>query len=261
MTATLQPLALDVEQFGVAMLPIAAIRANMARGLREFVPSLIAHDGVMVFAGSGPSLPAFINEIREERANGRPILAVNGAHDLLCEHEIVPDLFVTVDPRDIRHNLRRKNEKTIYLLSSRAAVEVFDHLQDCQVIIWHSAGHPQEMPAFDGLDVLRVGGGSTSGLRAIMLAYLMGFRSMVLYGFDSCCDAQGKKRFDSGTEFTIMPITVGSRTFICNVAMAGQAQDFQGCTYHILPGLHLEVKGDGLLAAIVEERRKAGYRV
>ena len=58
-----------------------------------------------------------------------------------------------------------------------------------------------------------------------------------------------------------MPIMVGGRTFICNVAMAGQAQDFQGCTYHILPGLHLDVKGDGLLAAIVEERRKAGFRV
>src|SRR6185295_19469043 len=109
MTAILQPLALDVQQFGVASQPMDAIRVNMARGLQEFVPSLVAHDGVMVIAGSGPSLPAFIEDIRAEQAKGRPVLAVNGAHDLLCEHEIVPDLFLTVDPRDIRHNLRKKN--------------------------------------------------------------------------------------------------------------------------------------------------------
>src|SRR6185436_11852215 len=134
-------------------------------------------------------------------------------------------------------------------------------LQGCCIVLWHSQGHPQEMPAFDGMNVLRIGGGSTSGLRAMFLSYLMGFRSMILYGMDSCNDATGRKRFDSGTEFTTMPVVVGGREFMCSVAMAGQAQDFQMATYHCMPGLHLEVKGDGLLAAIVEERRKAGFRV
>src|SRR6185295_8105084 len=209
MTATLQPLALDVEQFGVAHQPMAVIRTNMGRGLQEFAPSLVAHDGVMVIAGSGPSLPAFIEEIRTEQTKGRPVLAVNGAHDLLCEHDITPDLFLTVDPRDIRHNLRQKNDRTIYLLASRVATEVFEHLQGCRIVLWHSQGHPQEMPAFDGTTVGRIGGGSTSGLRAISVSYLMGFRSMVLYGMDSCNDADGKKRFDSGTNFFTMPVTVG----------------------------------------------------
>lgn len=261
MTAMLQPLALDVSQFGVASQPMEAIRVNMARGLQEFVPSLCAHDGTMVLVGSGPSLPAFIDEIRAARLTGRPILAVNGAHDLLCEQKIVPDLFVTVDPRDLRHNLRQKNMQTIYLLASRAAPEVFEYLRGCRIVLWHSQGHPQEMPVFDGTTVSKVGGGSTSGLRAMGLAYLMGFRNMILYGFDSCNDASGKKRFDSGTQFLTMPVVVGGRTFTCSVAMAGQAQDFQSSTYGSMPGLHLEVRGDGLLAAIVAERRKAGFRV
>ncbi len=261
MTATLQPLALDVDQFGVADQHLSTIRANMARGLQEFVPSFLVHDGSMVIAGSGPSLPAFIDEIKEERKKGRPILAVNGAHDLLCEHGIVPDLFVTVDPRDLRHNLRRKNDTTIYLLASRIAPEVFEHLRGCRIVLWHSQGHPSEMDAFKGTKVGRIGGGPTSGTRAIGLAYLLGFRNMVLYGFDSCNDTQGRKRFDSGTNFLTTSVIVGGRTFTCSIAMAGQAQDFQKCTYACMPGLHMEVKGDGLIAAIVEERRKAGFRV
>ena len=261
MTATLTRLNIDGAQFGVAGQHLPAIRAAMERGLPEFAPALVAHDGTMAIAGSGPSLPAFIEELKAERTKGRPILAVNGAHDLLCEHECQPELFLTVDPRDIRHNLRQKNDYTIYLLASRAAPEVFDHLKDCRVMLWHSAGHPTEMPAFHGTGVKKIGGGPTSGLRAIAVAYLMGFRHLVLYGFDSCNDAIGRKRFDSGTVANNTDVVVGGRSFTCNMAMAAQAHDFQFCTYGMLPDLHLEVKGDGLLAAIVEERRKAGFRV
>lgn len=261
MDATIQRLNLDGRQFGVAGQHLPAIQAALGRGLPEFAPALVAHDGTMVIAGSGPSLPAFIEEIRAERVAGRPIMACNGAHDLLCEHEIEPELFVTVDPRDLRHNLRKKNDYTIYLLASRCAPEVFDHLKDCRVMLWHSAGHPDEMPAFNGTGVKKIGGGPTSGLRAICLAYLMGFRHVKLFGFDSCNDKDGRKRFDSGTVANNTDVIVGGRTFTCSMAMADQAQQFQFCTYGMLPDLHIEVKGDGLLSAIVEERRKAGFRI
>ncbi len=260
MTATLQRLSLDSAQFGVAGQHLPAIRAALARGLPEFIPSLVAHDGTMAIAGSGPSLPAFLDDLKEERRKGRPVLAVNGAHDLLCEHGIQPDVFVTVDPRDIRHNLRQKNDYTIYLLASRAAPEVFDHLKNCRIVLWHSAGHPTEMPAFHGTNVKKIGGGPTSGLRAICLAYLMGFRHMVLYGMDSCNDAEGRKRFDSGTVANNMDVMIDGRIFNCNMAMAAQAESFQFCTYGMLPGLTMDAKGDGLIAAIIAERKKAGFR-
>jgi len=260
-TPTIQRLQLDVGQFGVAGQHLPAIRSAMQRGLPEFAPALVAHDGTMVIAGSGPSLPAFIDDLKAEHASGRPVLAVNGAHDFLCEHDLIPDLFLTVDPRDIRHNLRQKNDGTIYLLASRVAPEVFDHLKDCRVMLWHSAGHPLEMPAFEGTGVKKIGGGSTSGLRAIAVGYIMGFRNFVLYGFDSCNDAQGRKRFDSGVVTVNTDVIVGDRTFICSMAMAAQANEFQQCTYGLLPGIHLEAKGDGLIAAILAERKKQGYRV
>ena len=261
MNGALQPLQIDVRQFGVAGQHIPAIRAALDLGLPELAPAIVKHDGHMVLAGSGHSLPAFIDEIRRERDQGRPLLAVNGAHDLLCAHDLIPDLFVTTDPRDLRHNLRHKNAQTVYLLASRVAPEVLDHLKGCKVMLWHSYGAPDEMAAFDGRKVLRVGGGSTSGLRAIALSYMLGFRHMVLYGYDSCNDAQGRKRFDGGTVSNNTDVVVGGRTFTCNMAMAAQASEFQTCTYGLFPDIHLEAKGDGLIAAILEERRKQGKRV
>lgn len=255
----LQPLKIDVGQFGVAGQHGSAIAGATRRGLPEFAPSVITHDGTLVVVGSGPSLPAMTEEIRAERVQGRTILAVNGAHDFLCEQAIVPDLFVTVDPRDLRHNLKHKNPQTVYLLASRAAPEVFDHLSDCRVMLWHSFGKEDEVEAAKGAGArLIIGGGSTSGLRAIALGYMLGFRKFVLYGFDSCNDAQGRKRFDSGTGGITTEVIVGGRTFTCNMAMAAQANEFQSATYGWLPDIHLEAKGDGLIAAILAERKKQG---
>jgi hypothetical protein len=258
---TKQPLRIDVHQFGVAGQHVDAIAAAIQRGLPEFAPALCAHDGTLVLAGSGPSLPAFIDDLRAERARGRPILAVKGAHDLLCEHELEPDLFVSVEPRDRRHNLTRKNGRTIYLLASRVAPEVFDHLQECRVMLWHSYGKPEEVKAVSAKARYAIGGGSTSGLRAINIGYMMGFRRFILYGYDSCNGPGGIKRFDGSQTGITTDVICGDRTFTCNMAMAAQANEFQTCTYGLMSDIHIEAKGDGLIAAILAERKRLGLPV
>jgi hypothetical protein len=260
---------IDVSQFGAAGQHIAAIQRNSQRGLPELAPSVIAHDGTMVLVGSGHSLPTFIEEIREQQAKGRTICAIKGSHDLLCEHGIIPDLFVSIEPRDRRGNLKHKNEHTVYLLASRVSPEVFDHLDGCKVMIWHSAGHQSENEVTlktAGKNLI-LGGGSTSGLRAIALGYCyFGFRNFILYGYDSCNAADGTKRFDgSMTGITHPPIFVGEGEhrkgpFICNMAMAAQAEEFQLCTYGLFPDIHIEARGNGLIAAIIEERKRLGKR-
>ena len=260
-TATLKPLTIDVSQFGNASQHIEVIQRNLARGLPELVPALVAHDGTMICVGSGPSLPTVIDQIREERAKGRPICAVKGAHDYLCEQGIEPDLFVSVEPRDRRGNLQRKNKTTTYLLSSRVAVEVFDHLSECHVVLWNAFGTSDEMKAFKGTVKYACGGGSTSGLRAIAVSYLMGFRNFVLYGYDSCNATDGTKRFDGSKTGVTQEVIVGDQRFVCNLAMAAQANEFQLVTYSLLPGIHIEAKGGGLIAAILNERKRQGKHV
>ena len=89
----LAQLKVNVKAAGTPDGIVSNIRSAIARGLPELVPSLIAHDGHMVVVGSGPSMPSQIENIRAERARGRPIFAVKGAHDFLCKNGIQPDLW------------------------------------------------------------------------------------------------------------------------------------------------------------------------
>jgi uncharacterized Rossmann fold enzyme len=253
--------AIDVRQFGAAEQHQSAIRTNLGRKLPEVTPAICSHDGSCVVVGSGPSLSLFIEDLKQEQANGRPIIAVKGAHDYLMSQGITPDIFVSLEPRDrSARDLKHKNDTTIYLLASRCSPDTFEHLKDCKVMLWHSASHDTEMEALkEGGVKMMVGGGTTSGLRALNLFYMLGFRKFVMYGFDSCLDENLTKRVDGSKAGQTIDVIMGGRRFVCNYAMAQQAQDFQTC-YQMLPGATFEVKGDGLIAWIIAERKKAGKR-
>lgn len=255
--------ALTTGQFGHAAQHVDAIRSALQRGLPEVAPAFYSHDGTCVLVGSGPSVSSFVEEIKAERAKGRPIVAIKGAHDFLIDNGITPDLFVSLEPRDrASRDVKHKNGDTVYLLASRCAPEMFEHLKDCKVMLWHSAGAEEEADALQECGVkMAVGGGSTSGLRAINLFYLQGFRNFVLYGFDSCLSSDGEtKRVDGSKAGQTIPVICGGRRFVANYAMAAQADDFQRAVYGCLPDVHIEAKGDGLIAAIIEERKKLGKR-
>jgi len=259
----MERLAIDVKQFGHASQHQDAIRAAFKRGLPEIHPAICSHDGTCVLVGSGPSVSSFVEEIRGEREKGRPIIAVKGAHDFLCSQGITPDIFVSLEPRDrSQRDLKLKNDQTIYLLASRVSPDTFEWLKDCKVMLWHSWSVEEENKALEesGARML-VGGGTTSGMRAIGLFYLLGFRKFVLYGYDSCLSDDGLKRVDGSQAGQTIEVMVGAnqRKFVCSMALAQQADDFQRC-YQMYPGATFEAKGDGLIAAIIEERRRTGKR-
>lgn len=275
-------LTLDIGQSGSEAEIAANIRSAVARRLPEIQPALCPHDGTFVLVGSGPSAPRFIEEIRKERELGRPICAIKGAHDLLCENGIEPDLFVSVEPRARTENVKLKNKRTVYLLASRVSPQMFDHLHDCAVVLWHSWSTDEEAKAMPA-NTDAIGGGSTSGLRAINVGYVLGYRKFILYGFDSCNAPDGSKRFTGEKTGKVVPIYMCAecqdaiqrtegfdgghcishkspcnlRRFSCNGAMAKQAQNFQ-LIYAVMPDITVEAKGDGLIAAIIEQRKIRG---
>ena len=253
------------------------IRSSLARGLSEFSPAIVFNDGYFVIVGSGPSMPSHLEEIREERKKGRPVCAVKGTHDWLIEHDFEPDMFVSCEPRE--RPFKHTSKRTTYLLASRCPPTLFDQLKECEVVLWHSAASkPGAIPTegkaildWDDLDMLDecnewkgrfgVGGGTTSGLRAIMLGFLMGFRKFILYGFDSCLAKDRQtKRFSGENVGTgkVFDVIVGGKRFWCNGALAQQATEFQ-MVYEGLPNITIEAKGDGLIAEILKQRRIRGY--
>jgi len=255
----MQPLVLDTSTFNVPQGLETHIAYAKTLGLPDLKPALCSHDGHFVIAGAGPSLADHLDELKEERVKGRPICAVKGAHDFLIDNGIEPDLFLSIDPRDRRNNVQKETENTIYLLASRCAPQLFDHLKDRKVMLWHAASVDDENRAI-GDNVFMIGGTSTSGLRAINVGYFMGFRKFVLYGMDSCNASDGiTKRVDGSLTGQTIDVIVGQtgKKFICNVAMAEQAQAFQKI-WEMMPDAKLEIKGDGLLKAILEERKRLG---
>lgn len=257
----MQKLELTVRAAGEPEELCSNIRSSLARGLPELAPAPCAHDGTFVCVASGWSMPNFIEDIRAERAKGRPIVAIKAAHDFLCENGIEPDVWVNLDPRDRTSGIQRANDHTVYMVASRCPPVTFDVLKDRKVLLWHSWSDSPEIKAV-GPGKLAIGGGTTSGMRAINIGYILGYRKFVLYGYDSCNRADGIKRFTGEKTGPTLDVFVGDgiekRKFVCNAAMAQQANEFQ-MIYSVMHDITVEAKGPGLIAAIIEERRRLNF--
>ena len=236
------------------------IRSALSRGLPELTLAPIKHDGHIVLVASGWSMPDYIDEIKAHRKAGRPIVAVKAAHDFLVENGVNPDMWVNLDPRDRTNGIQRLNDYTVYMPASRCPPSTFDYLKGRKVLLWHSWAEGPEMDAI-GPGKLAVGGGTTSGLRAVNIGYLLGFRKFTMYGYDSCNRADGVKRFTGDVTGPAIDVFVGGpsgKKFSCNMAMAQQANEFQKL-FDVMGDLQVEVKGPGLIAEImrVRDQRKA----
>jgi uncharacterized Rossmann fold enzyme len=285
---------------GFAMLKIQAkciadddtlinhIESALARGLQEFADSPI-HDGEAVLVGSGPSVREYVPEIRKHKQKGHIIIAVKSAHDFLIEKGVVPHIALGVDPQaKIKAAFSRKRKEVTYFLASQVHPEVFDYLSDQRVILWHLfTGKEKEKELLK--NKLKVGGGSTSGMRAMTVAYLMGFRKLHLYGYDSCIRtdllkvtgekvkgieewmdkaraAIGNKPADElfqwltdhhGREVPILKLFVEGKDFWADKAMAAQATEFE-MMLNVLQGVQVKAHGEGLIQHLVSQGARAG---
>ena len=256
----MQPLEITVQAAGTAEELCSNIRSALGRGLPELTLAPIKHDGHIVLVASGWSMPDYIDEIKAHRRAGRPIVAVKAAHDFLVENGVNPDMWVNLDPRDRTNGIQRLNDHTVYMPASRCPPSTFDYLKGRKVLLWHSWAEGPEMAAI-GPNKLAVGGGTTSGLRAVNIGYLLGFRNFTLYGYDSCNRADGVKRFTGDVTGPAIDVFVGGPTgkkFNCNMAMAQQANEFQKL-FDVMGDITVDVKGPGLIAEImrVRDQRKA----
>ncbi len=227
----------------------------LARNLPEISAWLPEVAVPVAIVGSGPSVRGQIETIRQVRQDGAPIVAVRDAHDWLIGEGIVPDFAITVDPLpESWHCFEKKNPLVHYLIASQCDPAVFDHLADMRVTIWHPyMKRGQTEPP----NKMLIGGGGTSGLRALSLMYVMGFRNFALFGMDSCLDGTtlrvngtGPKPQDPIIDVQLEP---GGEIFKCNLSMAQQASFFQQC-YNMLPGAVFKAYGHGLISAIIEKR-------
>lgn len=249
------PLKIDTKCIASDDTLLAQIKANSERKLPEFIPYPNPHTSVLCLVGSGPSVRGQLDSILEQKKKGRLIVALKGAHDFLLENGIRPDWCVMLDPQEKIVNCVQLNEKEItYFIASQCHPLVFEHLKDNYVILWHALSGIGEEKILEGR--VLIGGGTTTGLRAMNMVYSLGYRYAHLYGFDSCVTEQEGKTYkrinihkeDTGMDEPgkIIDVWVGKRRFWANPAMAAQAQEFQQAMA-VLKGMKVNVHGDGLI--------------
>ena len=228
------------------------VKSAMTRGL-PVVGQYAPHDMVAIMVGCGPSVVSQLDSIRKQKERGRPIFAMVWAHDWLIDHGIIPDVAVVVDPQD-KDWFKRPNPNVDYFIASQCHPSVFDRMKDYKVELWHlNFGDGSAFPPCTKL----INGGSSTGLRAIVLLHTMGFGRFELYGFDSCLK-DGLLRVNGDLpkpNQKVVPIRVGKRWFKCNPAMAVQADEFQDL-YKLCKGITIQSHGDGLITAIIDERER-----
>lgn len=235
-----------------------------AHNLRRNLPIFIeqpAHKMHACIVGGAPSLTETLPALRFHASRGHLIFALNGTHDWLVERGLAPNVHVLLDAREKNLEFVRKPRPDVtYFVASQCHPSVFDALSGFDVLMW-SAHLPGMQEIADASDkpVILVGGGSTVGLKAMMLAYLWGFRSISMFGMDGCY------REDKHHAYA-QPMNDGERRFAMashgqrytvSEWMRQQAQDFQNDARLLIEqGVTLKAYGSGLLPMLLGEIQK-----
>ena len=216
----------------------------------------------LLIVGSGLSALPLLPEIIE-RAKTLPVMALKGAHDWLIDNVVTPTYAVASDPQQSRHDcFKRLNDETIYLLASQMHPDTWDYVRGRKVIIWHgeTVREQRTLPEWQGVPL--VWGGSTTGLRALTLGYLLGFRNEDLYGFDSCSQdgvykLDGTMVRDKDREIEVF---VGEKRFTSLVSMVPQVAQLRD-VLAMLPGIKVNAFGEGYFQEHLAEGKRAGWPV
>lgn len=232
--------------------------ANISHALTlglPVLPQAAPHSNVAVLVASGPSVKEQLPAIRAERDKGRQIIAVKGAHDWLISQGIVPDYAVCVDPGEEQWKyFSLKHPHVKYVMASQCHPSMFAHLRGHDVSLWHAYIRKGQSIPPHGTPL--IGGGTTTGLRALTLWYSMGYREFELYGYDSCVTGDTVRigrNLAVENETKMNEVVVGGKTFHCTPALTVQASEFQNL-YSFMPDAEFRGHGDGLIQTIIDTR-------
>ena len=234
----------------------ANMDAAIARGYPQVKEAQSAKTGAILLVASAPSVKGQLELIKKMKAAGSPIVAIKGAHDWLIDNGVTPDYALAIDPQEHRIAFYKPQPSVHYMIASQCHPAMFDNLDGYQVTLWHPyVKKGQDRPK----NSMLIGGGTTSGLRAISLFYVLGYRQFELFGFDSCNDGKllrvNGEGLKDGDKLIQVKIDPQGETFYCNTAMALQAEHFQ-TYYDYLPDATFKAHGRGLIQAIIKKREQ-----
>ena len=231
----------------------ANVRAAVALGLPSLERGTVTSEPLaLVCAGTS------LKQTRRELRFFDKILTCSGAHEYLIDHGIVPTWHMEGDPRAHKAVfVRRPHKRVEYLIASSCHPAVFKALTGYNVKIWHSLVDATHLLTLDHYPVGHwvLTGGTNVGLRALVVARVMGFVNIHIFGMD--CSAEDS--FHVGEHPNEPPkdkyrvIRVGDRDYYTTTLFLSYAKQF----FHEmiqLPDVNAVMHGEGLLQALVKAK-------
>jgi hypothetical protein len=229
---------------------LANIHINSGNGA-EWIGFRKPNPYTAILVGGGPSVADHIEQIAQMQADGGMVFAMNGAATFLLKHGIRADYQVVADAKPETATLVEPKASR-HLFASQVDPACFAAVPGA--LLWHlhmdnmEDAFPQARKARGGYAL--VGGGAAVGNSACALAYVMGYRTLHLFGYDSSHRGEASHAYDQPMNAFIPVIDVdwAGKSFRSSVAMKAQAEKFM-ITGQALKqeGVAITVHGEGLL--------------
>jgi len=253
---------LDVEKTEVktqycisAELRELQMRVAYSRVSGRFAPSNTINDEEVAVVCYGPSL----NKTWKEIPKFKKIMTCSGAHKFLLDKGIVPTWHVDLDPREHKVKMLGTPHKDVeYLMASTCHPTMWDVLEGFDVKLWHIYSNEDNKnislvyPRGDWI----VTGGNNVGLRCLVMARLMGYRNLHVFGMDFSFpkDSLHHAGEHLNVHKKIYEVPYQGKMYYCEPVMVDYARQF----FHEmnqLPDVRVLLHGEGLLQHMVYAKR------
>jgi uncharacterized Rossmann fold enzyme len=230
------------------------VRSNLRHALTK--PKWIEmRDGTQypaLIVGGGPSLEGDLWRIRGWQLSGGVVFATNNTFAYLKSHGITPDAHVMHDARP--ENLAFvPSDDTLCYYASQCHPSVLDAAGD-RLVCWHTHSETALDEIGDSpKGPTMVAGGSTIGLNALALAYILGHRQFMLFGFDSSYTDGSHHVYPQSLNDgeLVLEAQACGQEFLAAPWMIQQSEQFVSLARQLaVMGCEITVYGSGLLPTI-----------
>lgn len=207
-----------------------------------------------IIVGGGPSLASDLWRIKGFQLSGHRVFATNNTFNFLLDNGITPDAHVMHDARAGNLDFVPIGDTTCYY-ASQCHPDILDAAGD-RLICWHPHSETCiDVIGDDPRGATMVSGGSTIGLNAISLAYILGYRSFLLFGFDSSyaeTEHHAYKQSLNDGEL-ILEVEAHGRKFQCAPWMIQQSEQFVALMEKLIAlSCEVTVYGSGLIPTLAQ---------
>ncbi len=144
----------------------------------------VPHDGTAILVAAGPSLNKNIKELKKAK-NRAFIVAVDTAVKPLLKEGIVPDAFMTIDPRKPLELLDIEGAETIPIIAPTCARHsLIERQKGKKIFFFDGYVIPFRVYEKNGKSFYNVSLGGSVACSVFSLLYKMGFQTIILVGQD-----------------------------------------------------------------------------